>query len=271
MTTTSAIRPVALVTGASAGIGKAFAELLAARQHDVILAARRLDRLESVAAELRRHGVRAEAIVADLSSPAAAEALVGESLARMGRVDVLVNNAGYGLAKRFGEITWAEHRAFLEVLLTSTVELTHRLLPAMRERRFGRIVNVASLAAFAPEPAGSLYPATKRFMVSFTRALHLELEGSGVTATAVCPGFTYSEFHDVMGNREHMNSLPKWLWMDAQTVARIGLDAAEAGHAVVIPGTVNRLIAGLCALVPMWLLQQLAPKGLMDRHERTNR
>lgn len=271
MNPSSPHRPVALVTGASAGIGEAFAELLADRQHDLILAARRLDRLEAVAARLRPRGVRVECIVADLSSPTAAEALIRESIARTGRIDVLVNNAGYGLAKRFGELPWEAHRGFLEVLLTSTVELTHRVLPGMRERRFGRIINVASLAAFAPEPTGSLYPATKRFMVSFTRALHRELEGSGVNVTAVCPGFTRSEFHDVMGNREHMNSLPSWLWMDAIDVARIGLDAAEAGHAVVIPGTVNRLIAGLCALFPVGLLQRLAPKGLMDRHEHTNR
>lgn len=271
MTSPPGNRPVALVTGASAGIGQAFAELLAARQHDVILAARRRNRLESVAAGLRARGVRAEVIVADLSLPSAAEALVGESLARMGRVDVLVNNAGYGLARRFGEIPWEEHRAFIEVMVTSTVELAHRLLPSMRQRRSGRIVNVASLAAFAPEPPGSLYTASKRFMVSFTRALQLELEGSGVTATAVCPGFTYSEFHDVMGNREHMNSLPKWMWMDAATVARIGLDAAEAGHTVVIPGSINRLIAGLCSLLPVTWLQRMAPRGLMDRHEHAKR
>jgi hypothetical protein len=261
------VRPVALVTGASAGIGRAFAELLAHRQHDLILAARRADRLEEVARGIRARGVRAEIIVADLGDPATAERLIDESLGRCGHIDILVNNAGYGLAQRFSELSWADHRRFLEVMLTSTVELTHRVLPAMRERRSGRIINVASLAAFAPEPAGSLYSATKRFMVSFTRALALELDGSGVTATAVCPGFTYSEFHDVMGNREHMNALPKWMWMDADTVARIGLDAAEAGHPVVITGTVNRLIAGLCALLPVSLLQRLAPKGLMDRHD----
>jgi uncharacterized protein len=264
-------RPVALITGASAGIGLAFAELLASRQHDIVLAARRLDRLESIASQIRRRGVRAEAIEADLSQPSAAEALVREALKRVGHIDVLVNNAGYGLARRFGEISWEAHRAFIEVMLTSTVELTHRILPGMRLRRSGRIINVASLAAFAPEPAGSLYPATKRFMVSFTRSLQLELEGSGVTTTAVCPGFTYSEFHDVMGNREHMNSLPKWLWMDAATVARIGLEGAEAGRTVVIPGAVNKLIALLCSMFPTTVLQRLAPKGLMDRHQHASR
>jgi short-subunit dehydrogenase len=261
-------RPVALVTGASAGIGLAFAQLLADRQHDLVLAARRLDRLEDAAARLRQRGVRAEAIVADLSRPEGADRLVRETLDRVGQVDVLVNNAGYGLAKRFGQLSWEEHRAFLEVLLVSTVELTHRLLPDMRARRFGRIINVASLAAFAPEPSGSLYTPTKRFMVSFTRALAGELAGSGVTATAVCPGFTYSEFHDVMGNRAHMNTLPKWLWMDAASVARSGLDAAAIGKVVDIPGAVNKLIAFLCAVIPSPLLWAIAPRGLAERHDR---
>jgi hypothetical protein len=268
MTTSTPNRPVALVTGASAGIGRAFVELLAARQHDVILAARRLDRLEAIAHELTKRGIRAEAIAADLSQPSTAEALIAESIRRMGRVDVLVNNAGYGLSQRFTEASWQAHREFIEVLLTSTVELAHRVLPAMKERRFGRIINIASVAAFAPEPAGSLYPATKRFMVSFTRALQRELVGTGVTTTAVCPGFTLSEFHDVLGNREHMNTLPAWLWMDAPTVARLGLDAAESGVTVFVPGTVNRLIVGLCSILPNALLGLLAPKGLMDRHDK---
>ncbi|MBL9119942.1 MAG: SDR family oxidoreductase [Phycisphaerae bacterium] len=264
-------RPVALVTGASAGIGLAFAELLAARQHDLLLVARRLDRLESAAVPLRKRGVRVETMALDLGQPGSTERLAREALARMGHVDVLVNNAGYGIARRFGEVSWHEHQQFLEVLLNSPVELTHRLLPSMRLRRFGRVINIASLAAFAPEPAGSLYTATKRFMVSFTRSLQLELEGTGVTATAVCPGFTYSEFHDVMGNRAHMDTLPKWLWLDAATVARIGLNAAEAGRTVVVPGAVNKAIALLCSALPTELLVRLAPRSLTDRHDRANR
>lgn len=264
-------RPVALVTGASAGIGLAFAELLAERGHDLVIAARRLERLESRAAELRRRGARVECIRCDLAVPGSATALADEASARMGRVDVLVNNAGYGIARRFGETHWDEHRAFLEVLLVSNVELAHRLLPSMRLRRAGRIINVASLAAFAPEPAGSLYSAAKRFMVSFTRSLRLELEGTGVTATAVCPGFTWSEFHDVMGNRDHMNTLPRWLWMDAPSVARIGLDAAERGAAVVVPGLASKAIALLCSALPTGLLVALAPRRIMDRHDRANR
>ncbi|MDZ4756010.1 MAG: SDR family oxidoreductase [Phycisphaerae bacterium] len=268
MTTHTARRPVALVTGASAGIGLAMAELLVARQHDVVLVARRKERLENAAAQLRQRGARAEVIVADLADPAAPRRIVDESLARCGRIDVLVNNAGYGLSSRFSELPWSEHAAFLQLMLTSTVDLTHAVLPPMRERRFGRIINMASLAAFVPEPAGMLYSATKRFMVSFTRALHLDLEGTGVTATAVCPGFTYSEFHDVMGNRAHMNTLPKWLWMDSATVARLGLDAAERGTAVIIPGAVNKLVAALCWALPRSALGLLAPRGLMDRYDK---
>lgn len=262
-------RPVALVTGASAGIGRAFAELLAERGHDLVLVARRRERLEEVGASIAKRGVRAHVVVDDLADPGSSRRIGDAALARCGRVDVLVNNAGYGLATRFGETRWDEHRAFLEVLLVSATELTHRVLPSMLARRSGRIIQVASVAAFAPEPAGSLYPAAKRFMVSFTRALALELQGSGVTTTAVCPGFTYSEFHDVMGNRAEMDRLPKWLWMDAATVARTGLDAAERGRTIVVPGAVNKAIVALCAIAPFGVIQRFGPRKLLDRHERT--
>ncbi|MDZ4828785.1 MAG: SDR family oxidoreductase [Phycisphaerae bacterium] len=261
-------RPVALVTGASAGIGLAFAELLADRGHDVVLVARRRDRLAEAAKAIEARGARAHVICADLADPASSGRVAREALARCSRVDVLVNNAGYGLATKFVETPWEQHRAFLEVLLVSVTELTHRLLPSMLARRSGRVIQIASVAAYAPESAGSLYSPTKRFMVSFTRALALELKGSGVTTTAVCPGFTYSEFHDVMGNRAAMNRLPAWMWKDAASVARIGLDAADRGRTIVVPGAVNQAIAALCAVVPFSLVQRFGPKKLLDRHER---
>jgi short-subunit dehydrogenase len=263
-------RPVALVTGASAGIGEAFADLLARRGHDVVLVARRADRLELLSKRLASLGARAWPMPFDLADPRTPEFLVERIGLECPPIDVLVNNAGYGIASRFAETPWTTHEAFLRVLLTSTLELAHRLLPSMKARRSGRIVNIASLAAFAPDVPGSLYSATKKFMVSWTRSLQQELRGTGVAATAVCPGFTYSEFHDVMGNRSHMNSLPRWMWQDSATVARLGLDAAEAGRTVVVTGGVNKLIAALCWALPNALLESLAPKGLMDRHEHVD-
>ncbi|MBL9147935.1 MAG: SDR family oxidoreductase [Phycisphaerae bacterium] len=264
-------RPVALVTGASAGIGLACVELLAERGHDLVLVARRRERLDEIAARLAGAGAQSLVVAADLTDPAAAATVADAALARFGRVDVLVNNAGYGHAERFLELPWAKHRAFIEVMLTSVVELTHRLAPQMIARRYGRIAHVASLAAFVPESPGSLYSPAKRFMVSFSRSLALELRGTGVTSTAICPGFTYSEFHDVMGNRGHMNTLPKWLWMDARAVARLGLDATFRGDAVIIPGAVNKAIAALCWLLPASAIHALAPKSVMERHDRVDR
>lgn len=260
-------RPVALVTGASAGIGLAFAEALAKRGHHLVLTARRADRLAAHAERFTTMGLDVETVAADLAEADACSRIADAALNRFGRVDVLVNNAGYGLATRFGETDLETHRRFLEVLVAAPVELTHRLLPSMRARRSGRIIHVASLAAFAPEPAGSLYSAAKRFLVSFSRALDLELAGSGVRSTAVCPGFTYSEFHDVMGNRGHMSRLPRWLWQDACTVAESGLAAAERGKPVVITGLVNKAIAAICHVLPGPLLRLAAPRSLLDRHE----
>ena len=261
MPAAAAPRPLAVVTGASAGIGEAMARLLAARGHDLVLVARRVDRLQSLAAELQRLGARTFVLPCDLARPDGARSLLERLAAECPPVDLLVNNAGYALAEDFTALPWPQHDAFLRVLLHATVELAHGVLPGMLARRAGRIANIASLAAFAPDSPGSLYSAAKKFMVSFSRSLHAQLRGSGVTVTAVCPGFTYSEFHDVMGNREHMNSLPKWMWMDAATVARKGLDAVQAGRSVVIPGAVNQAIAALCWALPWSVVQALAPRA----------
>lgn len=259
-------RPVALVTGASAGIGLAFARLLAQRGHDLAIVARRRDRLDALAQELAAaHRVRVEAIPADLAEPEAPARVVAAALAAFGRIDVLVDNAGYGPRDGFASTPWEEHERFLRVMLTSYVELAHRVLPGMLARRSGRIVIVSSLASFAPEQRGSMYTPVKRFLTSWTRALALELRGTGVTATASCPGFTFSEFHDVMGNREHMRKLPGILWKSSEEVARRSWEAAERGEPVVIVGGVNKAIAALCTLLPTRAVHALAPRVLRER------
>lgn len=242
----------ALVTGASAGIGTAFAAHLAGRGFDLVLTARRAERLEAIAADLRgRFGVAVLVLPADLADPAAPASLC-ERLTVAGRhVDVLVNNAGYGVAGRYVATEWRVQRDFLQVLVTAVAELTHRLLPGMLERRWGRIVNVASLAALVPAaPGHTLYAASKAFLVKFSEALHGEVRAAGVHVTAVCPGFTRSEFHDVTGTRDKVNRMPSWMWLDAEQVAADGYQAVMAGQPIRVIGRVNRTIATAARHLP---------------------
>jgi short-subunit dehydrogenase len=235
----------ALVTGASAGIGRAFAELLAARGFSLAVTARRADRLEALAAELARaHGTRVHVVPADLADPAAprrlCEALDANGLA----IDVLVNNAGYGVPGRYVRTSWQHQADFIQVLVTAVAELTHRLLPAMIDRRWGRIVQVASLAALVPAaPGHTLYAASKAFLLKFTEALAPEVAADGVHVTALCPGFTFTEFHDVTGTRAQVSTMPRWAWQDARAVVEEGYAAVMAGRAVAVPGRVNRALA----------------------------
>ncbi len=242
----------ALVTGASAGIGAAFARELAARGCALVLTARRTDRLDALAAELReKYAVRCECIAADLADPVAVENLCAEIARRGIAVDILVNNAGYGVPGSFLTPAWRTHADFIRVLMTAPCELVHRLLPGMQRRGYGRVLNIASLAGHIPGSAGhTLYGASKAFLVKFSQSLALENTATGVNVCAVCPGFTYSEFHDVTGTRGIVSKMPKWMWMRAEDVARIGIDAAERGEIVCVTGRVNRAIKALFKLLP---------------------
>jgi len=245
-------RRTALVTGASSGIGEAFAGVFAGEGFDVVLVARREDRLRTLAERLSAaHGVRAEVIVADLGQPDAVRDLCDTLDARGLRIDALVNNAGYGVPGTFLASDWPRHAAMLQLMVTAVCELTHRLLPGMLARRYGRIVNVASVAGLVPAPAGhTLYAATKSFLIKYSESLANETRGTGVHVTALCPGFTFSEFHDVTGTRERMNRLPRWLWMDSPAVARQGYDAVMSGTPILINGAVNKTIAALVGFTP---------------------
>ena len=246
----------ALVTGGSSGIGEAFAELLASEGFDLVITARREERLAALADRIRRqHGVRAEVIVADLSEPDAPARLCAEVERRGLIVDLLVNNAGYGVPGTFIASPWERQAALLQVMVVALAELTHRLLPSMVDRGYGRIINVASLAALVPAPAGhTLYAACKSFVVKFSESLAGEVTRSGVHVTALCPGFTKSEFHDVTGTRATVRELPSWLWMNAEDVAREGFDAVMAGTPAFVTGRVNRIIATLARYTPQPLL-----------------
>jgi len=246
-------RKLALVTGASAGIGAALAGVFARQGYDLALTARRADRLETMAAEIaQRFGVEALTIAADLEDPKAPQAIL-DHLANHGRhVDALINNAGYGLTGTYATTTWEDQARFIQVLLTAPSELAHKVLPGMIERRFGRIINVASLAGLVPGSEGhTLYGAVKGYLIKFSQSLHLETLSTGVHVSALCPGFTYSEFHDVTGTRDQVHQItPDWLWMSADQVAVAGYEAAEANRPIRVPGVPNKMIAALAKLVP---------------------
>lgn len=256
----------AVVTGASSGIGAEIAREYARRGVPLVLTARRVDRLETLASELRAQ-VPVETIAADLSDPAAPAALVEEIHRRGLKVRILVNNAGYGVAGRYLKNDWPTHAAFLQVMIGAVSELTWRLLPDIRDNGNGRIINVSSVAGLIPGADGqTLYAPVKSYMVKFSESLHLENLAHGVNVCALCPGFTLSEFHDVTGTREMMNRNPKWIWLRADAVARAGIDAAERGQVIVVPGWRYKLLVFVAKHLPdSWML------GLMKRNSKKYR
>jgi short-subunit dehydrogenase len=253
----------ALVTGASAGIGLAFAHVLAERGYALALTARRMERLQALAEELtQRHGIRAHVLAADLAAPDASEQLVSQLAEKGLTIDFLVNNAGFGVPGSYAHSTWRQQQEFLQVLVVAVAELTHRLLPGMIDRGWGRIINVASLAGLLPGVAGhTLYAASKAFLIAFSESLALETAEQGINVTASCPGFTLTEFHDVIGTRAQVSQLPPFMWLDAEPVARQSYEAVMAGVPVYVPGRVNRSIASLARLLPRRVVW-----GLMKRN-----
>lgn len=243
-------RPTALVTGASAGIGQAFCRLLAVQGYDVIAVARRSERLAALARELTSaHAIEVLPLAIDLGAPDAAACIVNAVAGR--DVDVLINNAGYGVPGRYLAHAWPVHERFQRVMIETVAELSHALVAPMCARGRGTVINVASLAGYLPGSAGhTLYAASKAWMIRFSESLALECEAAGVHVCALCPGFTYSEFHDVIGTRARLASLPRWLWMSAERVAAEGWRAAAAGRLVHIPGRINRVIATLAGALP---------------------
>ena len=261
-------RPLSLITGASSGIGAEFARQLAALGYDLVITARRTDRLEKLAIDLRaQHGVEVTVLTQDLAAPVAVPWLCDSLEQRGMHVDCLINNAGYGVPGTFDANDWATHAESLRVLLTAPTELAWRLLPGMRERGHGRIINVASLAGHVPAPAGhTLYAASKAYLIKFSQALALENQSRGIHVCALCPGFTWSEFHDVTRTREKMDKLPRYMWLSAAEVVRQGLAAVERGDAVYVPGRVNRFIKTMVELMPDRLARRLfARQGMRYR------
>ena len=247
------MRRTVLITGASAGIGAALARTYAGRGWNLILTARRDAPLNALAeAAAAAYGAATVVIPEDLADPAAPERLVADIAARGLVVDGLVNNAGFSRVAGFLDTDLSAHRAMIQVMLTAPVELSRLLLPGMVERRFGRVLNVASLAGQMPATGGdTLYGPIKSFLIKASQGLHLETQGTGVHVTVLNPGYTLTEFHDVNGSREQVSSAyPAWMWMDAARVARIGYDACEANRPSVTPGVMNNVMAGLARFLP---------------------
>jgi short-subunit dehydrogenase len=247
----------ALVTGASAGIGRAFADGLAARGHDVVLVARDASRLEELAAELTAaHGVAADVLAADLLTDDGVTAVA----TRLGDpdhpVDILVNNAGFGTYGRFAELDVAREVEEVELNVVALLRLTHAALEAMERRRAGAILNIASLAAYQPNPISATYGATKAFVHSFTHAVREEARGTGVTVMLVCPGYTHTEFHDRAGLGP--SDVPEWVWQSADTVVAAALRDLDRGRAVSIPGLLNQAAAAMSSAAPAGITRRVA-------------
>ncbi len=243
--TAPTVRPVALVTGASAGIGEEIARQLATRAHDLVLVARDRARLEALGKELESvHGASCEILVADLT----VEADLARVEARAANVDVLVNNAGFGTFGSFHELDVDVETREIRLNVVALVRLTHAAAAAMAARGRGGILNVSSLAGFQPGPSNATYSATKAFVTSFTEAVHEELRGTGVSVTVLCPGFTHTEFQ--ARANVPANAIPGFMWQQAPEVARAALDGLAHNRAVVIPGAVNRVLGTFSSITP---------------------
>ncbi len=241
-----------LVTGASAGIGAAIAREYAKYGANFVLTARRKEKIQTLADELKeKYGAESYCISADLADVSAPQDIFDELQGADIKVDVLINNAGYGVPGKYLSADWQTHAAFNQVMVTAVMHLTYLFLPHMVEQKYGRIINIASLAGFMPGTEGhTCYAAVKHWMIPFTESIHFEYANKGIHSTAVCPGFTYSEFHDVTGTREQMKHMSKHMWMKAEEVAEQAREASEAGKVVRINGKLNNVIASAIGLMP---------------------
>jgi short-subunit dehydrogenase len=251
----SSYRPVALVTGASSGIGASFAHVLGKEGFDLILVARREEAIRRLASELAsRYGIKTYGVIQDLTDPRAAEAILAQCKDFARPVDVLVNNAGYPLTELFHRMSWPEIDAALQIYVKSVARLAHALIPGMISRGWGKVINIASLAAFEPGSyRSSLYSSSKAFVTTFSESIAADLKGTGVSVTAVCPGFTKTEW--TSKNKLKNASVPELLWMESDDVARAGFDAAMRGVPVSIVGTFPlRLLSTMFQLAPRRLV-----------------
>ncbi len=249
----------ALITGASAGLGEGFARALAAQGHDLILTARRVDRLDALAAELRaKHGIKVYVFATDLAEADAPPELIADIAAAGLAIDILVNNAGFGARGAFADIDGALQAAMIDVNCRALVALSHAVLPQMIARRSGGILNVASLAAFQPGPWMTVYYATKAFVLSFSEGLHEEVKQHGVRVSALCPGPTPTEFAEVAGMTDM--TVFDTMGSDPAQVVRDGLAALAVNRAVKVSGAMNTVIAQSARITPRSIARKITAR-----------
>ena len=255
------VRPLAVVTGASTGIGKVFCQRLAARGHDLLLVARDGNRLQALKEELEQlHGVGVEVFPADLTNDTDVS-LLAETLARSPNLALLVNNAGFGTRDPLADASPARQEAMLQLHTMAPMRLTQAALPVLLKNKRGGIVNVSSVASFLFSPNNVNYCATKAYLRTFSEGLAAEVAGTGVRVQALCPGFTRSEFHQRMG--ANAAEVPGWMWMSATSVVDTSLAALERGWPVVcVPGLRYKLIVFLLRFTPRWLIGQMSGRRM---------
>ncbi|HXQ63149.1 MAG TPA: SDR family oxidoreductase [Acidimicrobiales bacterium] len=257
-------RPIALVTGASSGLGECFARALAASGHDLVLVARTGPALEKLAGQLEQDsGASSEVLVADLADAGQLGAVAGR-IADGAPLATVINNAGFGHYGAFADLPLAGEVGQVAVNVLALVTLSHAALGAMVPRRTGKLLNVSSIGAFAPAPGGATYSATKAFVLSFTEALHDEVAPAGVHVTALCPGFTRTDFQQRAGVKT--SGLPSVVWSDAAAVVAAGLAALDRNQAVCVPGVLNKVVAVSPRLGPRGLTRRISA-GVMRRLE----
>lgn len=258
------LRPVALITGASSGIGETFARKLAARGYDLILVARRADRLSAIAAGVP---VQADILAADLTAEEGLEP-VEAAIRNCARLELLVNNAGFGTLKRFWEADLNGQEQMHKLHVMATMRLTHAALGRMVERGRGAVINVSSVAAFAQTEGNVSYCATKAWMNAFTQGLDIELRGirSKVKVQALCPGFTMSEFHDTLG--VDRNNIPRFMWMQPDAVVEASLRGLDRGEVIVIPGAIYKLGAALMRHLSHGFRRRIGKPGKLGKDRR---
>jgi short-subunit dehydrogenase len=240
-----------LITGASSGIGEELARLFAKKHYDLIITARRKDRLEALAEELAPDA-QVISIVCDLGMDDGVDQLVKEVQRREQQVDILVNNAGVSYPGPIQDLSVDEVDGMINLNVRALTRLTHRLVPTMIQRGRGKILNVGSVASFQPVPSLSVYAASKAFVLSFTEALSEDLRGTGVTVTALCPGLTQTEMIDAVNSQENV---PAFLIASAASVAREGYDALMNSEVIRIPGLANQAAVNWVKYTPRWLVR----------------